>query len=578
MISLVMPTYNQGKFIKEAIDSILVQTFTDFELIIVNDSSTDNTEELIKKYDDPRIKYIKKVNGGTGSALNVGFAIAEGEFETWFASDNKMYPNCLEELYNYLQENEEVDHVYGSIDYAYMQPGGLKVDYIKPLTEILDQTWNKEKFYKHYNLGCCWLWRRELRLKCGDGRFQKDPCEDFDMALRMVEAGGNFAFLNKKLGWYRQHTGNISHTLDSHQFYKDVVAKDERRRKPPKEIVIPKKNLNIAIVNLEFDCAGVGWNLKEAINKYTKHKARHITKNTFEFCPDSEFKIDTGNPREFEDLLKWADVVHFNQWIWTHNPLNKNPFLWMPFNDEPFFDLNILKDKRVIFHFHSGEVLAFPNYWVEECKKFNAQILTCDPPSEQIIKGSKWIPNVLDINHFSPVLFDPYDYNQLIKIYSAHGESDDRKNISIYKRFFDQLHRCGVQIPYDIIWGFRKQDSFTKRMKYQVAIESLIEGYIGMVGWEAMAMGQAVIARLSSYTQERYKDLGEDNAPPIQNAESPQEVLRIIRDLCGARPAHFRIMQDSRKWMEDYYKPERIVDMYIKTYKGEDYGITSKVK
>lgn len=80
-ISVIMPVYNGEKYIKEAIESILNQTYKKFEFIIINDCSTDNTEAIIKSYDDPRIVYIKNENNlGVAASLNNGLKIAKGEF------------------------------------------------------------------------------------------------------------------------------------------------------------------------------------------------------------------------------------------------------------------------------------------------------------------------------------------------------------------------------------------------------------------------------------------------------------------------------------------------------------------
>ena len=76
-VSVVMPTYNGSKFIKRAVESILAQTYTNFEFIIVDDGSTDNTAQIIHSYNDKRIKYIFQENKGPASAYNTGFRNAQ---------------------------------------------------------------------------------------------------------------------------------------------------------------------------------------------------------------------------------------------------------------------------------------------------------------------------------------------------------------------------------------------------------------------------------------------------------------------------------------------------------------------
>ncbi len=88
MISAIMPVYNGAKFLRESIESILNQTEGDFELIIVNDGSTDEGEEIILSYTDPRIVYIKQDNAGEAAARNTGLEHARGDFIAWQDADD----------------------------------------------------------------------------------------------------------------------------------------------------------------------------------------------------------------------------------------------------------------------------------------------------------------------------------------------------------------------------------------------------------------------------------------------------------------------------------------------------------
>jgi glycosyltransferase involved in cell wall biosynthesis len=100
MISVIMPVYNTEKFLKRSIDSILSQTEKDFEFIIVNDGSTDASEEIILSYDDPRIVYVKQENQGVAAARNKGLSIAKGEFIAWQDADDISLPIRLEIMKN----------------------------------------------------------------------------------------------------------------------------------------------------------------------------------------------------------------------------------------------------------------------------------------------------------------------------------------------------------------------------------------------------------------------------------------------------------------------------------------------
>src|SRR5438477_6821768 len=114
-ISIVLPTYNGSKYISTSIESCLNQTFKDFELIIVNDASTDNTAEIIQAYavTDKRVKVIHNpFNKKLPLSLNEGFDMAKGKYHTWTSDDNYYAPNALEILFEILEKNETIDFVY----------------------------------------------------------------------------------------------------------------------------------------------------------------------------------------------------------------------------------------------------------------------------------------------------------------------------------------------------------------------------------------------------------------------------------------------------------------------------------
>ena len=208
-LSIVMPAYNQARFMRQAIESIQCQTFKDWELIIVDDGSTDPTPEIAASYlKDPRIKYFRKENGGTGSALNEGFKHATGAYETWFASDNVLYAHALDRLV-WALDNLPADYVYASCDLYTMDTLGRHIVKIHHLSKEVNQEWSVEKLKSHYFLGMVWIWRRELREKAGE--FQLEPCEDYYFVFQMVAAGARFHFLNENLGWFRRHA--LSMTL-----------------------------------------------------------------------------------------------------------------------------------------------------------------------------------------------------------------------------------------------------------------------------------------------------------------------------------------------------------------------------
>ena len=99
IISVVLVTYNHEKYVAEAVQSILGQTFDNFELIIINDGSTDETEKVIKSFNDARIKYVYQHNQGPSAAINAGTELACGKYVMFMSGDDVSHPERMEKQY-----------------------------------------------------------------------------------------------------------------------------------------------------------------------------------------------------------------------------------------------------------------------------------------------------------------------------------------------------------------------------------------------------------------------------------------------------------------------------------------------
>ena len=98
MISVIIPLYNKEHFVAKTIESVLAQTYKDYELIIVNDGSTDHSADVVSTFSDARIRYEEQANGGVSSARNHGLRMAKGEFVAFLDADDTWYPDFLEQM------------------------------------------------------------------------------------------------------------------------------------------------------------------------------------------------------------------------------------------------------------------------------------------------------------------------------------------------------------------------------------------------------------------------------------------------------------------------------------------------
>jgi len=194
-----MPTHNDAKHIESALDDLLFQNYSNFELIIVNDGSTDSTSKILERYaqKDSRISVYDKKNGGTGSALNIGFSKAKGEFATWVSSDDNKEVDFLKTLVTFLKNNRDVEYVcsvyyssyfkspfkaYHKIDGQFRYCEGLRHDSSMSGDQIIVDDW-PEINHKHCFQGVCFMFTMRLKDACGD--YVELPGEDYHMSMRM---------------------------------------------------------------------------------------------------------------------------------------------------------------------------------------------------------------------------------------------------------------------------------------------------------------------------------------------------------------------------------------------------------
>jgi glycosyltransferase involved in cell wall biosynthesis len=120
--SVVVPTYNRADLITKTLQSLLNQQYTNYEIIVVDDGSTDNTEEVVKSLDNQRIIYVKKNNAERAAARNYGAAMAKGEYINFFDSDDLAYPNHISEAIGIIKQYKKPEWFH--LSYAVADPSG----------------------------------------------------------------------------------------------------------------------------------------------------------------------------------------------------------------------------------------------------------------------------------------------------------------------------------------------------------------------------------------------------------------------------------------------------------------------
>lgn len=206
LISVVMTTYNHEKYIAEAIQSVLEQTYRNLELIVVNDGSTDDTEQIVKSFADERLVYLSQPNQGPSVAVNNGIRAARGEYIAFISGDDVCYPTRLEKQYGYLSTAaqeicfswvELVDEA-GQIITGEHGSAAIYNRVIRSRSEAL----NRFFFDFNYLNAVTAMVRRELLLNTALFCPTSIQTQDFMMWLNLSKSH-DFAILPEKLVKYR---------------------------------------------------------------------------------------------------------------------------------------------------------------------------------------------------------------------------------------------------------------------------------------------------------------------------------------------------------------------------------------
>jgi len=281
VVSVIIAVYNGEKYIKEAVESILNQTYKDIELIVVDDGSTDRTKEILTNY--PNIKYVYQDNRGEGAARNLGTSLAKGDYIAFLDGDDLYKKDKIEKQINMLELNPEIDVVYCDLEVV-----DEKLKYINILKS--EGVYDKREdllpmmLYRQVVQGpICMM----IRKKCSDAVKWKENYTyivDYIYTINLAKKF-NFKYLEEPLYVYRRHNNNLS---NSHE--KTLV--EERRFLESIGIDEIGKIIN----NSSFDRYNRKILLAKILIKMLKYKeAQHILEEIKDIKKDEYVLLNLGN-------------------------------------------------------------------------------------------------------------------------------------------------------------------------------------------------------------------------------------------------------------------------------------------
>ena len=211
LISIILPVYNGEKYLRDSIDSCINQSYSNWELIIINDASTDATFRIVEEYQerDGRIKvYSNKSNLSLPGSLNKGHKIAQGDFLTWTSDDNILKKNFLQVLYQYFQSSE-CDIVFSNYDIIW-KDGSLKREHVTgPVGELLFGN----------TIGASFLYKKKVFIDIGGYSDDLFLAEDYNFFL-MASLKFRILHVNENLYKYRIHQESLTGAIQSEKTYR----------------------------------------------------------------------------------------------------------------------------------------------------------------------------------------------------------------------------------------------------------------------------------------------------------------------------------------------------------------------
>ena len=228
MISVIIPVYNSASFLDKCISSVLSQSYSDFELLLINDGSTDNSVEICDHYaqKDSRVRVIHKANGGVSSARNIGLDQAKGEWVTFVDSDDWVHEDFLKKRYE-LAVTEDADVVYCDVELVYSDHREYcSAPEIDPKKDSQVNNWiiSRTTYSSILLIQKGLLDKYNLRYLSG-----VRLCEDFNLILKVIMHSTKIVHVKEALYYYNKQNpdsamhNHLSYREDLQIVYSDLI-------------------------------------------------------------------------------------------------------------------------------------------------------------------------------------------------------------------------------------------------------------------------------------------------------------------------------------------------------------------
>ena len=221
LVSVVIPTYNYGHFVNEAIESVFSQTYKDLEMLVIDDGSTDETQDLLERYlYNPKFVFVTQKNMGAIVARNTGLLLSKGSYVLFLDADDILKPTAIEKLVFELENQNECDLVV--CNYTELRSNGHVKE--RSIVSKISEKWFWSNPARTPFPPSVTLIRKTLFSKTGiwDTTLQS-PAEDYDL-FRRFSINGKLCFVDESLVIKRSHENNLSNQSSERYFQDNLRA------------------------------------------------------------------------------------------------------------------------------------------------------------------------------------------------------------------------------------------------------------------------------------------------------------------------------------------------------------------
>lgn len=221
-ISIITPSFNQGKFIEQTIQSVLSQNYPNLEYIVMDGGSTDETISILKKYEG-KLKWFSKIDKGQSDAINKGLKMATGDIIAWINSDDYYLPGTFQKIAEIFEKDKCVKWITG--DYKIIDEGGKEIhSFVRGYKKLVSyiSSFTALSFANYINQPST-FWRKTLMDKVGPVNESYRYCMDYDLWLRFMKESPPY-IIHRPLSAFRIHAASKGGSEYRKQFDEEITV------------------------------------------------------------------------------------------------------------------------------------------------------------------------------------------------------------------------------------------------------------------------------------------------------------------------------------------------------------------